>query len=151
LAWMSALYGGLAVPAVFGIGRIRGWLGRRRNHKGLCGVCRSRLYAGGDAPSLIMGVLHCPGCTARARRDLTLSLWVVAGFGLTLPVLGGLGLAGLLPFVYGGVSAAAVAGLLLPPVVVGGVVAFEMRLMKRANETAALPDPHGFPELESGE
>jgi hypothetical protein len=150
LAWLSALYGGVAIPTVFTMSRVQGWRGRRRNKKGLCAQCSTTLYEGGVAASRIGGVLHCPRCTAAVRRDMTVSMCLVTGMALLLPVIGGLGMAGVLPFISGGVTAGAIAGLLVPPLVLGGALGFEMRRMKRANESATLPEGEVVPELNSG-
>jgi len=149
LALISALGGVLAVPAVLAQYRLLGWMGRRRNKKGLCCRCKVKLYAGGSAPSRIGGVLFCPKCTTLVRRAWTVGLWSVTGLALLIPVVGALGMMGLVPFISGGVTVGAIAGMLVPPTVMVSAIAFEMRHSRRVNAAAALEEGESIPELVS--
>jgi hypothetical protein len=81
---------------------------------------------------------------------MTASLWVGIGVGLLLPVAVGLGMAGLLPFVTGGVTLGAIAGLVVPPAVLSGAVAFELRQARQANALAEIEEEQAMSELGAG-
>jgi len=147
LALMSAVGGLLSVPVVLVQHKISGWLGRRRNKKGLCGSCRTKLYQDGAAPSRVGGVLYCPECIANVRLAWTAALWTVTILALALPVVGALGMVGLLPFITGGVSAGAIAGLLVPSVVLAGSATFQLRHLRKRNALAALEEEDALLQL----
>ena len=150
LALISAVGGVLAVPLVMVQYKIQGWLGRRRNDRGVCCRCRKDLYEGGSAPSRIGGVLYCTRCTGKVRLAWTAALWGVTGLALAVPVIGVLGMAGLVPFITGGVTAGAIAGLIVPPLVLLGAVRFEMGHSRRANALSELDDGGSVGELPAG-
>jgi hypothetical protein len=152
LALMAALGGVLAVPTVVVQYKIRGWLGRRRNKRGLCCRCREALYRDGSAPSRVGGVLYCDACTGKVRLAWTAALWTAAGLALALPVVGVLGMAGLLPFITGGVTAGAVAGLIVPPLVLAGAIKFELSHSREANARREIAEGvHGVPAGSGGQ
>jgi len=151
LAWLSVVGGAVAVPAVFAEARIRGWLGRRRNNNGLCGRCKIKLNQADSEISRIGGVLHCPDCVIDFRRDMTIGAGVAIGIAVLIPVIGGLGAAGLLPFVSGSVSVVALLGFVLSPIALASSVGFEYRLLKKGNDDAALKARKDVQELEAGQ
>jgi hypothetical protein len=67
-----------------------------------------------------------------------MALWTGVGAGLGLALFGALGVAGLLPFVASGLSIGALAGLLVPPLAVGGAAWFQLSHAKRANARTEL-------------
>ena len=150
LAWLSVAAAGVAVPAVYAEARIRGWLGRRRNKTGLCGRCKSALSSSESGVSRIGGVLHCANCVLDFKRQMTIGARVAGAIAILVPVLGGMGVAGLLPFVSGGASMVAVLGFVLSPIAVVSAVVFEFRVLQKGNELAAV-EAGEMLELEAGQ